>query len=41
VLLKEIWGGLPEVRHAERSRAAEQNALLQRLITRCIEQYYS
>ena len=40
VVLKEIWGSLPEVRHAERRRITEQNALLQQLITRCIEQYY-
>lgn len=41
VLLKEIWGSLPEVRHAERPAAGEQNALLQQLITRCIQQYYA
>ena len=41
VLLKEIWGALPEVRRAERSALNEQNQLLQRLITRCIEQYYA
>ena len=40
VVLKEIWGSLPEVRHAERTRVTEQNALLQQLITRCIQQYY-
>jgi hypothetical protein len=41
VLLKEIWSSLPEVRHAERGSVAQQHALLQRLITRCIEQYYT
>ncbi len=41
VVLKEIWGSLPEVRHAERTRITEQNVLLQRLITRCIQQYYT
>ena len=40
VVLKEIWGALPEVRHAERRTVAEHNVLLQRLITRCIEEYY-
>ena len=40
VVLKEIWGSLPEVRHAERGQSAGQSALLQQLITRCIEQYY-
>ena len=41
VLLKEIWGSLPEVRYAERTALHAQSQLLQRLITRCIEQYYS
>jgi len=41
VVLKEIWGSLPEVRYAERSTLHAQQQLLQRLITRCIEQYYS
>ena len=40
VVLKNIWSSLAEVRHADRSALAEQNVLLQRLITRCIEQYY-
>ena len=40
VVLKEIWGALPEVRHAERGDVSGQNTLLQRLITRCIHQYY-
>lgn len=40
IVLKEIWNSLPEVRHAERGRLTEQNALLQQLITRCIQQYY-
>ena len=41
VVLKEIWGSLPEVRHAERTRVTEQNVLLQQLVTRCIQQYYT
>jgi hypothetical protein len=41
VVLKDIWGSLPEVRHADRAALTGQNVLLQRLITRCIEQYYS
>ncbi len=41
VVLKDIWGSLPEVRHADRARLTGQNVLLQRLITRCIEQYYA
>jgi hypothetical protein len=41
VLLKEIWGSLPEVRQAERARITEQNTLLQQLITRCIQEYYT
>ena len=41
VVLKEIWGSLPEVRQAERARVTEQNTLLQQLITRCIQEYYT
>jgi hypothetical protein len=40
IVLKEIWSSLPDVRHADRGQVASQNVLLQRLITRCIEQYY-
>jgi hypothetical protein len=39
LLLKDIWHSLPEVAGAA-SRDAE-NALLQQLISRCIEAYYS
>ena len=41
VLIKEIWAALPDVRQAERAAVNEQSQLLQRLITRCIEQYYA
>ena len=39
VILKEIWFGLPEVVNAPSSSA--ENALLQELISRCIQEYYS
>ena len=42
VVLKEIWGSLPEVRQqSDRGRVSEQNTLLQQLITRCIREYYT
>jgi len=41
VTLKEIWAGLPEVRQADRSQIGAQRALLQQLVTRCIEVYYT
>ena len=41
VMLKEIWGGLPEVRQADRSQIGAQRALLQQFVTRCIEEYYT
>ena len=42
VVLKEIWGSLPEVRQqSDRGRIGDQNALLQQLVTRCIQQYYT
>ncbi|HXT14068.1 MAG TPA: hypothetical protein VN706_00465 [Gemmatimonadaceae bacterium] len=39
VLLKDIWYGLPEVASAPSGDAA--TALLQDLISRCIQEYYS
>ena len=39
VILKEIWFGLPDVVNAQSSDA--ENALLQELISRCIQEYYS
>ena len=39
VVLKDIWYGLPEVASAPSAEAA--NALLQELISRCIQEYYS
>jgi hypothetical protein len=39
VVLKEIWSGLPEVRSMTSSR--EQINLLQRVVTMCINEYYS
>jgi len=39
VMLKDIWYGLPQVSGA---RATDtENALLQELISRCIQEYYS
>ena len=39
VILKEIWYSLPEV--AKSKSAAAENALLQELISRCIQEYYA
>lgn len=39
IVLKDIWYGLPQVREAPNGDA--QSALLQRVITQCIRQYYS
>ena len=39
VLLKDIWYSLPEVVSARSS--ASENALLQELISRCIQEYYA
>ena len=39
VILKEIWYSLPNV--AKSASAASENALLQELIGRCIEEYYA
>jgi hypothetical protein len=39
VVLKDVWGGLPEVRSMTNSR--EQVNLLQRVVTMCIKEYYS
>jgi len=39
VILKEIWFGLPDVVNASSSDA--ENVLLQELISRCIQEYYS
>ena len=41
IAFKEIWASLPEVRAAQRARPGEHTALLQQLVTRCIEEYYS
>lgn len=38
VLLKDLWADLPEVRRAVDVK--EKAALLQRLVTWCIEEYY-
>ena len=39
VLLKDMWFALPQVRSATSGEA--QNALLQRVVTQCIREYYS
>ena len=39
VVLKDVWGTLPEVRAM--SDAGEQVRLLQRVVTMCIKVYYS
>jgi predicted component of type VI protein secretion system len=39
LILKDIWYGLPQVASATSSDA--ENALLQELISRCIQQYYA
>lgn len=39
IVLKEMWFGLPQIRNVPSGDA--QNALLQRVITQCIRQYYS
>jgi hypothetical protein len=39
VTLKEIWYSMPEVTNA--SSPAVENALLQELISRCIQEYYA
>ena len=39
VVLKEVWGALPEVRGM--SDVGEQVRLLQRVVTMCIKEYYS
>jgi hypothetical protein len=39
VVLKDVWGALPEVRAM--SDAGEQVRLLQRVVTMCIKEYYS
>jgi hypothetical protein len=39
IVLKEIWYSLPEV--ASASASGSENALLQELISRCIQEYYS
>jgi hypothetical protein len=41
VTLKATWNALPQVREADGDAARAQVALLQRVITRCIEEYYS
>lgn len=40
VALKDIWYGLPELRTAAATADKEQ-ALLQQLISRCIQEYYA
>src|ERR1700716_1336604 len=39
VVLKDVWGTLPEVRAM--TDAGEQVRLLQRVVTMCIKEYYS
>ena len=39
VVLKDVWGSLPEVRSMTNSR--EQVNLLQRVVTMCNKEYYS
>ena len=39
VALKRVWESLPEVRRA--SDRQEQNRLLERVVTLCIEEYYA
>lgn len=39
IALKRVWFSLPEVRDANESEP--QRALLQRVVTRCIQQYYA
>jgi hypothetical protein len=39
VILKDVWYSLPEVAKAKSSTA--ENALLQELISRCIQEYYA
>ncbi len=39
VVLKEVWFALPPIR--ETPSGEPQNALLQRVITQCIREYYS
>lgn len=39
VVLKEVWGALPEVRSM--TDAPQQVNLLQRVVTMCITEYYS
>ena len=39
VVLKDLWFGLPPIRQMASGDA--QNALLQRVITQCIREYYS
>jgi hypothetical protein len=39
VVLKDVWGTLPEVRAM--TDASEQVRLLQRVVTMCIKEYYS
>lgn len=39
IILKDIWYSLPEVAGAKSSAA--ENALLQELISRCIQEYYA
>jgi predicted NACHT family NTPase len=39
VVLKDVWGSLPEVRGM--TDAGEQVRLLQRVVTMCIKEYYS
>ena len=39
IVLKDVWYSLPKIREAP--TGDPQNALLQRVITQCIRQYYS
>jgi hypothetical protein len=40
VVLKDVWHGLPEIRSAA-GAADQERALLQQLISRCIQEYYA
>lgn len=39
IVLKDVWFSLPQIR--ETPLGGPQNAMLQRVITQCIRQYYS
>ena len=39
IIFKDLWSALPEVKGARNPR--EQNAMLQQLVTLCIQEYYA